>query len=212
MKKFINTLTLAFILISNTYAVSDCEVNLADPYGTIEKLSDEVLEATSKAPGSDDVLDVTVTYLKTNQGKGKVYVITDDNGDIAGVRVDFKVNGKSNESMIRTFDQLNSSNEKLNKLEYRENPNSKPALVVKKATGATIYKQTGGKFLFQILTQKSPPIYQDYEVYLRKVGSDWIVKGNDGLQKKSVDLSPDVDINIFSSSEWKGTFSRATFQ
>lgn len=211
MKKLITIIGLALSLSEASLANQLCQDNLIDPEGSIEKFAFDVLDATAKDPATDEALNVTVTYAGP-QGKGKVYVITDDEGNIASIRVDFQVNGGTKESMSRTFDQLNSTNSKENKLEYKETPNSKPALVVKKAPGATIYKQTGGKFLFQILTQKSPPKYEDYEVYLRKNGTDWIVKDKNGIKKSSVDLSPDVDVNIFTKSEWKGTFSEATFE
>jgi hypothetical protein len=203
MKKLLTTFILLLLLTQNLMAFNaGCDAVPSHENVAIEQFAADMLAVTAKAPGSHRILAVTVNYLG-EQGKGNVYVQQDENGDIAGVRIDFKINGGKQEIMTLTFDELQAGSP----LEYKESKNAKAALIVKKAPGETIYFKTGGKFVFQILTQKSPPKYKDHVLYLRKEGSSWLVKNENGSKRSSVGFSPDVGWDL----EWKGTFNKASF-
>jgi hypothetical protein len=200
--KTLVTLILGSLLTLSAQAYESCDEVVAESFDTIHKLADETLEATAAMAASQNVLKVTATKFLKNQGNGNVSVITDDQGNLAGIRVDFKLNGHKNDVMIKTFQEIDSGE----KLEYLEYNAPKPALVVKKAYGAKIYPSTGGEFTFSILAKK-PDSYQHHSVYLRKVNGKWLVRNKAGVNLRSVDLTPNVE-----SLAWDGTFSAATFE
>ena len=201
MKRLV-TLLLGSLLAFSAQAFENCDEVVAESFDTIHGLADDALAATAAMAASQNVLKVTATKFLKNQGNGSVSVITDDDGNLAGIRVDFKLNGHKNDVMIKTFQEMNSGE----KLEYLEYNASRPALVVKKANGAKIYPSTGGEFTFSTLTNK-PDSYQHHTVYLRKVNGKWLVRNKAGVNLSSVDLTPNVE-----GLAWDGTFSAATFK
>ena len=201
MKKLISFILLGLTLNPMAYALDYCQ-DTGDSFGAVEELAESALKITGSMEQTQKVLGVTITKFYKNQGSGKVSVVTDGKGNIAGIRVDFSVKGKKSQTMIRSFDELKNGE----KLEYIEGNEKKPALVVKKANGASIYPSTGGQFTFSVLTQK-PNTYQHHNIYLRKVNGNWIVKNGSGDALKSVDLTPNVE-----DWEWDGTFSEANFE
>lgn len=201
MKILTTLILLTFLTTQNSYAFEACE-EVAESFDTIHELADDVLTATANSPSTQSVLKVTATKFFKNQGYGAVSVLTDGDGNIAGIRVDFRLSGKKNDVMFKTFEEL----DKGEKLEYMEYNAPKPALLVKKAYGAKIYPSTGGEFTFSVLTKK-PDTYKHQSVFLRKVNNQWIVKNKSGEILDSVDLTPNV-----SSLEWNGTFSDAVFE
>jgi hypothetical protein len=200
MKKLIS-LVLFSLLVLPSYASDYCE-GTGDSFGALEELAESVNSITGSMAQTHKVLGVTITKYYKNQGSGKVSVVTDAQGNISGIRVDFSVKGQKSQTMIRSFDELKNGE----KLEYIEGNEKKPALVVKKASGASIYPSTGGQFTFSVLTEK-PNTYQHHNIYLRKVNGTWIVKNTSGDVLKSVDLTPNVE-----DWEWDGTFSDASFE
>lgn len=200
MKKLIS-LVLFSLLVLPAYASDYCE-GTGDSFGALEELAESVNSITGSMAQTQKVLGVTITKFYKNQGSGKVSVVTDAQGNISGIRVDFSVKGQKSQTMIRSFDELKNGE----KLEYIEGNEKKPALVVKKASGASIYPSTGGQFTFSVLTEK-PNTYQHHNIYLRKVNGSWIVKNGSGDVLKSVDLTPNVE-----DWEWDGTFSKASFE
>lgn len=200
MKKLIS-LVLFSLFVMSAYASDYCE-GTGNSFGGVEELAESVNNITGSMQQTQKVLGVTITKFYKNQGSGKVSVVTDAQGNIAGIRVDFSVKGQKSQTMIRSFDELKNGE----KLEYIEGNEKKPALVVKKANGASIYPSTGGQFTFSVLTQK-PNTYQHHNIYLRKVNGNWIVKNGSGDALKSVDLTPNVE-----DWEWDGTFSEANFE
>jgi len=202
MKILTTLLLFGFLISHNSHAFEACEEVAGETFETINELADSALSATAAMASSQSVLKVTATKLLMNQGNGAVSVITDDDGNIAGIRVDFKISGKKNEVMIKTFQEIDSGE----KLEYLEYKAPKPALVVKKAYGATIYPSTGGEFTFSVLTKK-PDSYQHHTVYLRKVNDKWIIRNKAGVTMSSVDLTPNTEYG-----GWDGTFSDAKFK
>lgn len=200
-------LILGSLLAFSAQAYENCDEVVAESFDTIHKLADETLKATAAMDSSPSVLKVTATKAYTNQGNGDVSVIIDDKGNIAGIRVDFKLKGHKNEVMIKTFEEIDRGE----KLEYLEYNAPVPALVVKKAHGATIYPSTGGQFTFSILTKK-PKTYEHHTVYLRKVNGAWLVRNNAGVKLSSVDLIPNVDGLLSTNPRWDGTFDSAKFE
>ena len=168
----------------------------------VEELAESAFQITGSMEESRKVLGVTITKYLKNRGNGQVSVVTDAQGNISGIRVDFIVTGQKPQSMIKTFDELKDGET----LEYIEGNEKKPALVVKKANGASIYPSTGGEFTFSVLTEK-PDTYQDHNIYLRKENGNWIVKNASGRVLKSVDLNPNVE-----DWAWDGTFNSASFK
>jgi hypothetical protein len=201
MKKLISFMLLGLILHPVAYAFDYCQ-GTGDSFGAVEELAESALKITGSMEQTQKVLGVTITKFYKNQGSGKVSVVTDAKGNIAGIRVDFSVKGQKSQTMIKTFAELKDGE----KLEYIESNEKKPALVVKKASGASIYPSTGGQFTFSVLTDK-PSTYQHHNFYLRKVNGNWIVKNGSGDVLKSVDLTPNVE-----DWEWDGTFSEANFE
>jgi hypothetical protein len=202
MKKMILLLLLSLHLLPSSARASDiCEVT-GDTVNAFEDLAEKAFTITGSMAQTQKVLGVTVTKFYKNQGNGKVSVVTDASGNISGIRVDFNINGKKSETMIKTFAELKAGE----KLEYIESGEKKPALVVKKSTGATIYASTGGQFTFSVLTKK-PSTYQHHNIYLRKVGENWVVKNANGDALNTVDLTPNVE-----DWNWDGTFSDAEFK
>lgn len=200
MKKSFLVLLIIMLTLSSAYPVEDCQIN---PESTADLFSfiDEVNDVTAAMSETKKVLGVTVTKFGTNQGSGKVSVLTDEKGNLTGIRVDFNLKGKK-ESMVKTFDELKDGE----KIEYIKSDSKIPALVVRKAYNSDIYPNTGGKFTFSILAEK-PKSYKHYNVYLRKVNGNWIVKNENGAELSSVDLTPNI-----SSLDWDGTFSEAEFE
>jgi hypothetical protein len=196
MKKYI---FLIFIVSFNLSLASELCRTSDKSFEDLKNFSEDALNVTSKI--SQKILGVTVTKFGMNQGSGNVSVIVDDKGNISAVQVTFKIDGKI-ETMVKTFDQLSKGE----KLEYINGSEKKPALVVKKASGATIYAASGGEFTFSILSEK-PDKYIHYKLFLRKSGSSWIVKNSSGTKLSSVDLTPNAPWG-----EWNGTFSKATFE
>jgi hypothetical protein len=201
MKKLISFILLGVALNPVAYAFDYCQ-GTGDSFGAVEELAESALEITGSMEQTQKVLGVTITKFYKNQGSGKVSVVTDAKGNIAGIRVDFSVKGKKSQTMIKTFAELKDGE----KLEYIEGNEKKPSLAVKKAIGASIYPSSGGQFTFSVLTQK-PNTYQHHNIYLRKVNGNWIVKNGSGDALKSVDLTPNVE-----DWEWDGTFSEANFE
>jgi hypothetical protein len=185
--------------ISSSFALEVCERPANQPFSEIQNFSEESLAVTSKL--TQKILGVTVTKFGANQGSGSVSVITNEKGAITAVQVKFNVDGKI-ETMVRTFDELSKGE----KLEYVKGSSSKASLVVKKASGATIYPTTGGEFTFSILAEK-PNKYIHYSLYLRKSGNSWIVKNAKGTTLSTVDLTPNAPWG-----DWNGTFSEAEFE
>jgi DNA-binding protein YbaB len=200
MKKLIS-LVLFGLVVLPAYATDYCE-GTGDSVGAVEELAESVNNITGSMEQTQKVLGMTITKFYKNQGGGKVSVVTDAKGNISGIRVDFSVKGQKSQTMIRSFDELKNGE----KLEYIEGNEKKPALVVKKANGASIYPSTGGQFTFSVLTEK-PNTYQHHNIYLRKVNANWIVKNGSGDVLKSVDLTPNV-----TDWDWDGTFSDASFE
>jgi hypothetical protein len=201
MKKLILLLLLSLHLLPMAHSSEQCEVT-GGSFSAIEELAESAFNITGSTAETKKVLGVTVTKFYKNQGNGKVSVVTDASGNISGIRVDFNVNGKKSQTMIKTFDELKAGE----KLEYIESGEKKPALIVKKSSGATIYAGTGGQFTFSVLTAK-PNTYQHHNIYLRKVNGNWVVKNSDGEALKTVDLTPNVE-----DWNWDGTFSDAEFE
>ena len=201
MKKLISFVLLGLTLNPMAYALDDCQ-GTGDSFGAVEELAESALKITGSMEQTQKVLGVTITKFYKNQGSGKVSVVTDAKGNIAGIRVDFSVKGKKSQTMIRSFDELKNGE----KLEYIEGNEKKPALVVKKANGASIYASTGGQFTFSVLTKK-PNTYQHHNIYLRKENGKWFVKDASGDVLNTVDLTPNVE-----DWEWDGTFSEANFE
>lgn len=201
MKKLV-TLLLGSLISFTAQAFEYCDEVVAEPFEKVQELADDAFAATAAMSASQSLLKVTATKYYKNQGNGNVSVITDEKGDIAGIRVDFKLNGHKNEVMMKTFKEIDSGE----KLEYLEYKAPKAALVVKKASGAKIYPSTGGEFTFSILAKK-PDTYQHHTLYLRKVNGKWLVKNKQGVNLSSVDLTPNVE-----NLAWDGTFSDAIFQ
>lgn len=202
MKKLSLALALTLILSFNASATDDCFVE-NQSLEEIQRLADGVNEATGAMTETEKVLGLTVTKFGMNQGKGKVSVLTDEDGNLAGVRVDFDLKGQKS-VLLKTFDELKAGQ----KLEYFENSKSKAAaaLVVKKASGTEISAKNGGKFTFSVLGKK-PGTYMHYNLFLRKEGNNWVVKNENGVVQKTVDLTPNV-----SGMNWNGTFSGAEFE
>jgi hypothetical protein len=205
MKKLITFVFISLFLQQVAFSFEECLAPGGDDFNTINKLIDDVSDANDKLPSYDDALNISVTKLGKNQGSGVVKVLQDDAGNITAVQVDFKQNGKTKESMIRTIDELNNGKT----LEYKEANASKAALMVKKKSGSTISPSQGGPFTFSILADKYPAKYIHYTVYLRKNGNNWITKNKNGTILKSVDLTPEV--TSVTDWSWAGTFSEATF-
>jgi hypothetical protein len=198
--KFFISLFLLNLVLTPSFGADDCPG--AETFTVVEELASQVFKVTEEMSQTQKVLGVTITKFFQNQGTGKVSVITDAKGNLAGIRVDFNLKGKKSQTMVKTFDELNNGQ----KLEYIEGNEKNPALVVKKGSGASIYPSTGGEFTFSVLTKK-PNAYQHHNIFLRKVEGKWIVKNSNGKVLKSVDLTPNVeDLN------WNGTFSGANFE
>lgn len=192
----INIFFLSLLLISFSTQANECLVARTSQFEA-ENLAEEVLNLTSSV-ATTKVLDLTVTKFG-RQGSGQVYVVTDEDGNIAGVRVNFKLkNEKKSSVMLKTFDEL----KKGDSLRYKEN-DKYPALVVRKNYNKDISKEGGGEFLFSILTEK-PHTYKHYKIYLRKVSGTWKARNANSKILKSVDLNPNL-----SGLEWDGTFSEA---
>ncbi len=200
MKIFI-FLSLFSLVLLPVYALDFCQ-GPGNSFGDVEQLAGSVLDITGSMEETQKVLGVTITKFYKNQGTGKVSVVTDASGNISAIRVDFSVKGQKSQSMIRTFDELKDGE----KLEYIQGDEKKPALVVKKTTGASIYASTGGQFTFSVLTEK-PNTYQHHNIYLRKENKKWVVKNASGYVINSVDLTPNVE-----DWSWDGTFSDAIFE
>lgn len=200
MRKPLLALFMSLIIATSAYSVEDCSVSGESIEGLMSFI-DEANEVTGAMTETQKVLGVTVTKFGTNQGSGKVSVLTDEKGNLTGVRVDFTLKGKK-VSMVKTFEELKNGE----KLEYNKGSETIPALVVQKAYGSDIYPGTGGKFMFSILAKK-PKSYKNYNMFLRKEGGVWIVKNENGTRLNSVDLTPNV-----SGMDWNGTFSEAEFE
>ena len=198
MKKLFILFLLTFITNSSFSSVT-CAPSQELPFGEIQNFAEDNLSVTSKM--TQKILGVTVTKFGANQGSGSVSVITDEKGAITAVQVRFNVDGKI-ETMMKTFDELSKGE----KLEYVKGNEKKASLVVKKASGATIYPSSGGEFTFSILAEK-PNKYIHYSMYLRKNGNSWVVKNAKGTTLSSVDLTPNAPWG-----NWNGTFSEATFE
>ncbi len=192
---------LSLILWTEAHALEYCQ-GTGDSLSGIEELAESALNITGSMEQTQKVLGVTITKYYKNQGTGKVSVVTDAQGNIAGIRVDFSVKGQKAQTMIKTFAELKDGE----KLEYIEGNEKKPALVVKKASGASIYPSSGGQFTFSVLTEK-PSTYQHHNIYLRKENGKWIVKNASGDALSTVDLTPNVE-----DWSWDGTFSEASFE
>jgi hypothetical protein len=199
--KTLISLVLFSLVVLPAYATDYCE-GAGDSFGVVEELAESTFQITGSMEESRKVLGVTITKYLKNRGNGQVSVVTDAQGNISGIRVDFIVKGQKPQSMIKTFDELKDGET----LEYIEGDEKKPALVVKKSNGASIYASTGGQFTFSVLKEK-PNTYQHHNIYLRKENGNWIVKNGSGDILKSVDLTPNVE-----DWEWDGTFSEASFE
>ena len=202
MKKLIVLLLLSLHLLPSSARASNlCEVT-GNSFNAIEELAESTFSITGSMAQTQKVLGVTVTKFYKNQGNGKVSVVTDASGNISGIRVDFNINGKKSETMIKNLAELKAGE----KLEYIESGEKNPALIVKKSSGTTIYASTGGQFTFSVLTKK-PSTYQHHNIYLRKVDGNWVVKNANGDALNTVDLTPNVE-----DWNWDGTFSEAEFK
>ena len=202
MKRYLSLILFSFVLQTPARGFDECQDITPSSLRHIHELTRNVQEVTSAMTQTQKVLGVTVTKYYQNQGSGKVSVLTDEKGNLTGLRVDFAIKGKKTDTMIKTFEELKSGQ----KLEYKETSDAKAALVVKKASGATIYPTTGGQFTFSILTEK-PSTYEHYSLYLRKEGGAWVIKDLSGKKLNSVDLTPKAE----SVTKWAGTFSEASF-
>lgn len=201
MKKLSLTIALSALISMNATAMENCLIENQN-LDEIQRLADGVNDATAAMSESQKVLNLTVTKFGMNQGSGKVSVLTDEKGNLAGVRVDFNLKGKKS-VLLKTFNELKNGQ----KLEYFENSSSNSAaLVVKKAAGTDISPTEGGKFTFSLLGKK-PGTYMHHNLFLRKEGNSWVVKNEKGVTQKSVDLTPNV-----SGMNWNGTFSSASFE
>jgi len=202
MNRFIVLLLVGFLLSFGSYANERCPDATGNALDQIQALSATALEITAKLPASQSVLKVKASKFFANHGNGDVFVLTDEAGNITGVRVDFKINGRKNETLFKTFQEIDKGEE----LKYFEEDASTPALIVKKANRAKINSATGGEFVFSILTRK-PDTYQDYSLKLTKLDGKWKLKDKEEHTLTTVDITPNVDF-----AQWAGTFSKATFK
>lgn len=195
-------LLLGLSLSFTSIAYEECPTAAGNSLDQIYELSTIALEATAQLPGSQSVLKVKATKFFANHGNGEVIILSDEAGNITGVRVDFKINGKKNETLFKTFQEIDKGEE----LKYFEEGADTPALLVKKTNGAKINSAIGGDFTFSILSKK-PNTYENYALKLVKVDNKWVLKNKNDQTLSTVDLTPNVDF-----VQWGGTFSKATFK
>lgn len=200
MKYIITVFLLLFSLASSADQLSCTHSDIFD-MDSIESFTLDSMNAVNASDTRHKVMDLTVTKFGMNQGTGDVSVFTNSKGELTGVKVQFRVDGKLN-VLAKDFDEL----KKGEKLEYFQKSTSPhPALVLKKANGSSISEQTGGKFTVSILSAK-PNTYKHYSLFLRKVAGKWVVRSQNSNIYTEMDLTPNV-----SSLKWTGTFSEATF-
>jgi len=206
MKKLFSIFTISLFMIPTSHALNmGCEIENSD-INRIHSFAEDVMGVTNKLSNVKPVLAITVTKFGLNQGYGNVYVMTDKQGNVAGISVNFMLNGKT-EVMSKTFDELKNGE----KLEYTKGNEKNAALIVQKAYNSDIYSNTGGEFTFSILTKK-PKTYSHHSLYLRNVSGKWVVRDSGGSVLESVDLTPNTKAGDAPLERvWDGTFSGADF-
>lgn len=202
MKKAI-LLTILGVLLTTQSRASEviCDVLEQGQFDSLEKFVGQSNQITGTF--FTKVLDITVTKYAVNQGNGNVSILTDEKGNLSAIKVEFTLNGKITDTMIKTFDELQSG-QGLNYVE--DDANKTSGLIVKKSIGSTLSASLGGPFDFSILTAM-PSTYTKFSLNLNKIGGKWNVKNQAAKTLKSVDLTPNVDWSL----NWDGTFSEATF-
>ena len=194
-----NYLILSFLIglpgLAN--AIDQCQLPGSVFADELQVLTDQMLAVTGEI--SSKVLSIKVTH----DGSGSVKVLTDANGDLIGLRLDYKNAEGELIQETKTVEQFNKGESVSFKVEgQKESP-----LVLKTKPGSTLSKSSGGQFSFVLLTSTDPDKYLPYQLSLEKVGSSWKVKKGEKVISATT-ISP----NISWSLSWEGTFKSAIFE
>ena len=166
--------------------------------------TDEVQYLTNEMLAVTGELSTKVLSIKVNHdGSGSVAVLTDNNGNLIGLRLDYKNAAGALIQETKTVEQFNKGESVSFKVEGQiESP-----LVLKTRPGSTLTKTTGGDFSFILLTATNPKKYLPYDLSLVKVGDSWKVKKAEKVISATT-ISPKISWSL----SWEGTFKSATFE
>lgn len=183
---------------STLLAFKNCDNVIQNPYtDEIKTLSEQVTTIVGEV--ATKVLSIKVNY----DGTGSVKVLTDGDGNLLGLMLDYKDSKGVPMQQTKTIDQFNKGESVAFTMEGQsENP-----LILKNKPGTLISKTNGGTFDFALLSDTDPSKFIHYPLSLVKVAGIWrVMKGT------KVVTSTIISPNISWSLSWEGTFKSATFQ
>jgi hypothetical protein len=198
-QKWIYFFIISILTLSSTgvFAVVDCRNSGSIISSEAEELADEIAVIAGEV--ATKVLAIKVNY----DGTGTVKVLTDDAGNLIGVRLDYKDSKGHTMQQTRTVAEFNKGQSVAFEMEGQVNS----PLMLKTKSGTILSNKNGGPFTFSLLTSNDPIKYAHYQLTLVKVGSAWkVMKDNKAITNTVI--SP----NISWSMSWEGTFKSATFQ
>lgn len=184
-------------LLPTTLLAEECRLAESAFSPEIEELNEQMEKITGEV--ATKVLGIKVNY----DGTGTVKVLTDDAGNLLGVRLDYKDSKNHTMQQTRTVEEFNKGESVAFVMEGQ--PNN--PLILKTKAGTVLSKQNGGSFTFSLLTDTSPVKYMHYQLTLVRVGKSWKVMKNDKAVSNTT-IAP----NISWSLAWEGTFKSASFQ
>jgi hypothetical protein len=191
-REYCLALTILALLPTGLMAAQNCNFS-----SELTEFIEDVQVITGEI--STKVLGLKVNY----DGTGTVKVLTDEAGNLLGVRLDYKDSKGHLMQQTRTVEEFNKGEAVSFVMEGKKHD----PLILKTKPGTVLSKVHGGSFTFSLLTDDDPVKYVPYQLSLLKVGSAWKVTKDDKAIS-STTISP----NISWSMEWEGTFKSASFQ
>jgi hypothetical protein len=136
-------------------------------------------------------------------GDGNISVLLNPQGNLEAIRLNY-TNNDDKKSFVLDRAKLDRA-ERIS-LPGRPDEDDRPPLQFYPLKPPGLDFQRGGVFKVAIMTSQDPPRTEEYEVTLRKSGSDWIIDQNN-RRIHTMTLHPGV-----SFLSWKGTFDRIEFR
>jgi hypothetical protein len=166
-------------------------------------ISEEMIDLTQQVTSITAEISTKVLSIAVNHdGTGSVKVLTDEAGNLLGLRLDYKDSKGAPMQQTKTIAEFNKGGSvAFTKPGQDENP-----LTLKNKTGTLISSQNGGSFDFALLTDNDPAEYVHYPLSLVKVAGVWkVMKGTKVVTKTTI--APNISL-----LSWEGTSKSAMFQ
>lgn len=152
---------------------------------------------------TDEFFQNLVSFDVKYAGKGNILVLTNDQGEIEAIRLNYSHEGVTQKD---TLDREKLAGGEKISLPGRPGVQEDPPLEFYPIIPPGLNFKTGGTFKIDIITNQNPRRTTEYTLKLIKSGPEWMIEQNN-RRISSMTLHPSV--SFFS---WKGAFDKIEFR